>query len=395
MPPVRGDRACPRESRRGAPLPRGACKWPADFGPPAPPAPPRMNSSTPTGLTVKRRTPRCEGDRARHPQAMAPVFARHRQTHLAIRERDRACSEISPADAGSLGELPAQRVGIVHGCQACEVLANVSRRATVPRGAILQEWQALRHVVSFLVHVPGDEIWLELVIERIEQGLQLRTFAVAGERYLLDRTQIEIDRTEVATSGERVLTHGAGHCPQQFARPAGVIIVAGHRTQPQQHVRGYRVAGWRRPVMEIPGSGDRSLVAGTGVKETRPVRVAKLHHHQVCETEGLVEPSGVKRRPVQSEQTINEECIVLEEAGDARIAVLPAAQKSAIPLQVLENECGIPHGDISKVVTVEDARSVSERPQHETVPTGDHLLVTTRALAQFPDLKQTPLDLSK
>ena len=74
----------------------------------------------------------------------------------------------------------------MHWRQAREVLADVGSGASFPRWAILQEWQALRQVArSWSTY--GNEIWLELVVERIEQGLQLGTFAIAGERYLLDQ----------------------------------------------------------------------------------------------------------------------------------------------------------------------------------------------------------------
>lgn len=80
-------------------------------------------------------------------------------------------------------------------------------------------------------------------------------------------------------------------------------------------------------------------MAGAGVIETRAVRVAKLCQHHVGETQRLVQPFAVKRRSVQSEQTVDEERIVLEEASDARITVLPTAQKLAVALQMID-QCG-------------------------------------------------------
>src|SRR5215204_5268067 len=59
---------------------------------------------------------------------------------------------------------------------------------------------------------------------------------------------------------------------------------------------------------------------------------------------------------------------------------------------MLENELRVAHGNIAKIVPVKNARAVGESPQHESVPTGDHLLVSTRALPVLSDLEQAPLD---
>src|SRR5829696_5948587 len=67
-------------------------------------------------------------------------------------------SEISPADAGSFGQLPEQRLSIVHRRQAGEVLADISGRAPFPRWAILQEWQARRDVALIQVDMPSDDV---------------------------------------------------------------------------------------------------------------------------------------------------------------------------------------------------------------------------------------------
>src|SRR5688572_19286724 len=135
-------------------------------------------------------------------------------------------------------------------------------------------------------------------------------------------------------------------------------------------------------------------MAGTRVVKTRAVRVTKLGHHQIRETNCLLQPSSVKRRPVESEQTVDEKGVVLQEATDASVTVLPAAKKSTVTLQSLQNEPGIAHRDVAKFVPPENARAVAERSEHQSVPAGDHLFVSTRALALLSDLEQTPLDAS-
>jgi alkanesulfonate monooxygenase SsuD/methylene tetrahydromethanopterin reductase-like flavin-dependent oxidoreductase (luciferase family) len=100
---------------------------------------------------------------------------------------------------------------------------------------------------------------LATIAKTRDEGLQLAAVSIAGECYLLDWSEIEIRRTQEPTRRQRMLTHGAGHRPQQLTRPAGVVIVAGHCAQSQEHVRCHRITRRRRTVVEISRSCHHSI----------------------------------------------------------------------------------------------------------------------------------------
>ena len=56
----------------------------------------------------------------------------------------------------------------MHRRQAGEVLTDVGGRASILRWAVLQERQAVCQVASILVDIPGNDVWLKPVVERLE-----------------------------------------------------------------------------------------------------------------------------------------------------------------------------------------------------------------------------------
>src|SRR3954454_14173092 len=185
--------------------------------------------------------------------------------------------ETPRADRPSVQAASAQqRLELLRLCDwplAGESLAHVGGGAVVDRGAALEQWNGPVAGVSAREHEVRPEAPAHDPLERSD--------LIADECHLLHRREVEVERLEQVRERVWVLRRDLVQKPEDAERALLVPVLAAQEREPEKAVRGARIAGRDRVVLEILTARDEALVVVGRLEEAAPLLVGEVLDREV------------------------------------------------------------------------------------------------------------------
>ena len=132
-----------------------------------------------------------------------------------------------------------------------------------------------------------------------------------------------------------------------------------------------------RVVGNVARTRDELLAVRRRVEECLRFLVPETQENLIAQHSRAVEPCAIEREVVQRDGGEAKRGMILEEAGDLRNAVLVRAQYPPVSHQCAEEKFPIPYRHHRQLGVVEYPRGFGNAAQHETIPSGENLLVTS------------------
>ena len=167
-------------------------------------------------------------------------------------------------------------------------------------------------------------------------------------------------------------------------------VVPYHDLQSQQIQRRHRT--WRRlgAVVVLLQPGDDRAILRPGIAVAAVLRIPKLFVHHGLQLPGPLEPADVERRFIKVEQALNQVRVILRKARHVSpaIAVGTIEHPGRLVVQLTLDELHRANGGFQIGTISQHLITLRQRGNHQTVPSGDDLVVELRTRSEGARLAQ-------